>query len=358
MTAGCTVTALVGDRVYACGHPLFSLGTVSIPLSRAHVITTLNSAMASTKIVSTSGIIGTLIQDRTTAVVGRLGAGPATIPLDVDVVTPEQEKRFHFNVAEIRQLTPLLVAIATMNGISSNTAYTEGTTLKLDGTIQLQGHAPVQVENYFVPLDAPVPGGTQVALSVMNTFSQIYINPYEMPNVEHIELRVTSLPERRSAAIESAWSEKNEAAPGETLRVKVLLRPYRGEPFIQEIPVTIPIGATRGPMKLVVCDGDTLNRTSLMFGMGQQFSGLDELVAVLNRERHNDRLYAALMQPSPTLLVEDKELPNVPLSEINILSQRQYTGGARLLNESAAGEWSVPMNQVISGEHSLTITVK
>jgi hypothetical protein len=308
--------------------------------------------------MSTSGIIGTLIQDRTTAVVGRLGAGPATIPLDVDVVTPEQEKHFHFNVAEIRQLTPLLVAISTMNGISANTAYTEGTTLKLDGTIQLQGHAPVQVENYFVPLDAPVPGGTQVALSVMNTFSQIYINPYEMPNVEHIQLRVTSLPERRSAVIESAWSEKSEAAPGETLRVKVLLRPYRGEPFIQEIPVTIPLGATRGPMQLVVCDGDTLNRTSLMFGLGSQLSGLDELVAVLNHEHHNDRLYAALMQASPTLLVEDKELPNVPLSEINILSQRQYTGGARLLNESAVGEWSVPMNQVISGEHSLTVTVK
>jgi hypothetical protein len=358
MTAGCTVTALVGDRVYACGHPLFSLGDVTIPLSRGHVITTLNSAMASTKIMSTSGLIGTLIEDRTTAVVGRLGAAPTTIPLDVDVITPQQERHFHFNVAQIRQLTPLLVALATMNGISANTAYTEGTTLQLHGTITLAGHAPIEIENYFVPLDAPVPGGTQVAMSVMNTFSQIYINPYEMPKVEHIELRVTSQPERHSAVIESAWSEKSEAAPGETIRVKVLLRPYRGEPFIQEIPVTIPAQAARGPMELVVCDGDTLNRTTLMLGLGAPLSGLDELVTVLNRERHNDRLYAALLQPTPTLLVEDKELPNVPLSEINILSQRQYTGGARLLNESAAGEWSVPMNQVISGQHSLTITVK
>jgi len=166
------------------------------------------------------------------------------------------------------------------------------------------------------------------------------------------------VPERRSASIESAWSEKSEVEPGETIRVKVLLRPYRGEPFIQEVPVTIPPQASRGPLQLLVCDAETLNRTTQAFGISSQLSGLDELVALLNRERHNDRLYAALLQASPTLLVEDKELPNVPLSQINVLDQRRNPGGARLLWQSSAGEWSVPMNQVITGQRTLTITVK
>ncbi|MFZ0738013.1 MAG: hypothetical protein WBL70_14975 [Candidatus Acidiferrales bacterium] len=358
LAAGCTVTAIVGDRVYACGHPLFGLGNVSLPLTRAHVITTLNSEMASTKIMSTGGVIGTLTEDRTTAVMGQLGAGPRTIPMDVTVVTSQEEEHFSFNVAEIRQLTPLLVAVATVNGISGTPAYTEGTTLQLDGTIDLKGHTPVKIENLFVPADSPMPGGVQVAFSVLSTFSQIFLNPYELPQVDRISLRVTTMPERRSATIESAWSEKSEAEPGETLRVKVLLRPYRGAPFIQEIPITIPPQAGRGPLQLLVCDAETLNRTTQTFGASSQLAGLDELVAVLNRERHNDRLYAALLQPSPTLLVEDKELPNVPLSEINILDERRNPGGAHLLYESAAGEWSVPMNQLISGQRSLTITVK
>jgi len=79
---------------------------------------------------------------------------------------------------------------------------------------------------------------------------------------------------------------------------------------------------------------------------------------MLNRERHNDRLYAALLQATPTLLVEDKELPNVPLSQINVLDQRRNPGGARLLWQSLAGEWSVPMDQVITGQHAITISVK
>ncbi|MGC1684606.1 MAG: hypothetical protein WA734_03200 [Candidatus Acidiferrales bacterium] len=358
LDAGCTVTAIVGDRVFACGHPLFSFGDVSIPLTRGHVVMTLNSSMASTKIMSSGSVIGTLTEDRTTAVMGRLGAGPRMIPMDVAIVTPQEEKRFHFEVAELRQLTPLLVAVSALNGISGNTAYTEGTTLQLSGAIDVRGHGSVKLEDFFAPQDSGAPSGLQIAFAVLRTFSEIYTNPYEPPKIDKISLRVTSLPEHRSATIESAWSEKSEVEPGETIGVKVLLRPYRGSPFIQEIPITIPLQSARGPMELLVSDGETLNRMTQPFGAPSQLAGLDELVAMMNRERHNDRLYAALMQPTPTLLVEDKELPNVPLSEINIMDQRRNPGAARLLNQSAAGEWSVPMNQVIAGQRALTITVK
>ncbi len=358
LAAGCTVTAIVGDTVYACGHPLFSFGDVSISLTRAHVVTTLNSSMASTKIISTGGVIGTLTEDRTTAVAGRLGAGPPMIPMDVSISTPQEEKQFHFQVAEIRQLTPLLVAVSALNGISGNTAYTEGTTLQLSGEIDLKDHGTVQLEDLYAPQDSGSPGGLQIAFAVLRTFGEIYTNPYEPPRVEKVSIRVTSMPERRSASIESAWSEKNEVEPGETVGVKVLLRPYRGSPFIQEIPITIPPQSARGPMQLLVSDGDTLNRMTQAFRVPSQLAGLDELVALLNRERHNDRLYAALLQPTPTLLVEDKELPNVPLSEINILDQHRNPGSARLLGQSTAGEWSVPMNRVIAGQRVLTITVK
>jgi hypothetical protein len=82
------------------------------------------------------------------------------------------------------------------------------------------------------------------------------------------------------------------------------------------------------------------------------------MIQLINRERHNDRLYATLLQPTPTVLVEDKEMPNIPASAINVLNQRQNPGGARLLWQSTAGEWSVQMHQVIAGQDMLTITVK
>jgi hypothetical protein len=360
ISPGCTVTTVVGDRILACGHPIFGLGSIAMPLTRGHVLTTLSSSLASTKIMSDGGTIGTLTQDRLTAVMGKLGAGPPMIPVEVELLTPVAKKDFRFEVIESPQLTPLLVALATFNGIVANPAYGEGFTLRLDGTIALKNHTPVRLENLFAPVDAPMATGIGIAVSVQGAFARIYSNPYELPQVEKINLRVTALSKRRLAMIESAWIEKSEVRPGETVAVKVLLRPYRGAPFIQEIPITIPPQSARGTLQLVVSDAETLNRTvqSLAITSQAQLSGLEELIKLINRERQNDRLYATLFQPTPTLLIEDKEMPNAPVSEINVLDQRQNPGGARLLHQSKAGEWSVEMHQVIAGEHTLTITVK
>ena len=360
ITPGCTVTTVDHGKILACGHPIFSFGNVSMPLARAHVLTTLASAMASTKIITTGGTIGTLTQDRVTAIGGRLGDGPPMIPVDVTLLVGDAQKQFHFEVIESPQLTPLLVALATYNGIVGNAAYGEGSTLQLDGEIAIKGHTTVELKDLFAPTDVPVPGGFFVATDVQAIFSQIYSNPYEIPHVAGIHLRVTALPERRAATIDDVWVEANEVRPGETVNVKVQLRPYRGAAFVQEFPITIPMQAARGPLQLVISDAETVNRTvqSLAASSQGQLPGLEELIKLLNREHQNDRLYATLLQPTPTLMVEDKIMPNAPASAINVLDQRQTPGGARLLYQSTAGEWSVEMHQVISGERAVTITVK
>jgi hypothetical protein len=360
ISPGCTVTTVDHGKILACGHPIFSFGNVSMPLARAHVVTTLASAMNSTKIISTGGTIGTLTQDRVTAIGGRLGEGPPMIPVDVTLVTGAEQRQFHFEVIESPQLTPLLVALAAYNGIIGNTAYGEGSTLQLDGEIAIKGHTTVTLKDLFPPTDNPVPGGFFVATDVQSTFAQIYSNPYEIPHITAIQLRVTALPERRAATIDDAWVEANEVRPGQTVNVKVQLRPYRGAAFVQEFPITIPVQAARGTLQLVVSDAETVNRTvqSLAAGSQGQLPGLEELLKLMNRVHQNDRLYATLLQPTPTLMVEDKVMPNAPASAINVLDQRQSPGGARLLYQSTAGEWSVEMHQVISGERTLTITVK
>lgn len=360
IASGCTVTAIVANQIFACGHPIFGFGSVAFPISRAHVILTLASAMASTKIMSTGGVIGTLTQDRRTAIMGTLGAGPPMIPMEIDLATPAGTQNFHLQVVENRQLTPILVAIAALNTITGTPAYSEGSTLQLSGSLQIKDHTPVKMDDLFSPTDVPTPSGMMVALAVEGAFSRIYSNPYESPDIEGIHLHVTTLAERRWARIENAWVGKSEVRPGEMLDVKVLLRPYRGAPVLREIPVRIPEEATRGKLQLVVSDADWVNRNLEMVTETSdgQLPGLEELIRLVNRTRQNDRLYATLLQPTPTLLVEDKELPNAPVSEINILNQRQNPGDTRLLGQSTAGEWSVEMHQVISGEHALTITVK
>ena len=236
-------------------------------------------------------------------------------------------------------------------------------TLHLSGEIRLKGHAPVQIENTYAPGDFLGGDGLPIALSVQSIFNRLFTNTYEIPSIESIALKVESVPGRQSFTIESAWLEKGEAAPGETLRVRVLLHPYRGESHIEETSVRVPDQIARGTMlRVLVTDGDLLNRASRGFqfsggGSGGP-SGLDQLITLLNRERRNDRLYVGLFMPSPTILWDDKELPNAPLSQINVIDGRPAPGTVQVLRESLASESSVQLSGPVSGVVSLNLQIR
>jgi SpoIVB peptidase S55 len=364
--SACTVTAVRADRVYLCGHPFLSFGDIQIPMARSRVVTTLSSELASTKIVTVGGSIGTITGDHLTAVTGKLGPPPAMIPMDLTLQVsgagPAKQKTLHFEIVNLPKLTPLLVAITTFSGITQNSLYGEGTTLHLSGEIRLQGHTPVQIENTFAPGDSLSPDSLPIALAMQSVFGRLFVNTFEPAKVDRIALRVESVPGRKSFTIESAWLEKGEAAPGETLRVRVLLRPYRGAARVEETTVRVPEQVARGTtLRILVSDADLLNRASRGFafgGAGSGPNGLDQLIALLNRERRNDRLYVGLFVPAPTLLWDDKELPNIPLSQINVVDGRPTPGSVQVLRESLASEASVPLGGPVSGVISLNLQIR
>jgi len=111
----------------------------------------------------------------------------------------------------------------------------------------------------------------------------------------------------------------------------------------------------------MVSDADWMNRASRGFagGLGQgNPAGIDPLIALINRERRNDRLYVGLFVPSPTMLWDDKELPNVPLSQINAIDGRPAPGTVQILRESLASEANVAMSGPVTGIVSLNLPVR
>jgi SpoIVB peptidase S55 len=365
INSACTVTAVQGDRVFLCGHPFLNLGDIQMPMSRSTVVTTLSSSLASTKIVNMGGNIGTITSDHLTAVTGKLGAAPSMIPLELTFVSGTTRKKLHFEMVNHPKLTPLLVAMTTFNGLTQNSIYGEGTTLHLTGEIQLKGHVPVKLENTFAPSDSLMPDGMPIALVVQSVFGRLFTNNFELPDVEHVSLRVESLPGRNSYTIDSAWLEAGEASPGDNLKVRVLLRPYRGATRIEETTIHVPDQIARGTsLRVLVSDADWMNRASRGFNFGgfpggaSGPEGLDQLIALINRERRNDSLYVGVFVPAPTMVWDDKELPNVPLSQITVVDGRPSPGSVQILRESLASESSIVLGGPVSGLISLNLQIR
>jgi hypothetical protein len=83
------------------------------------------------------------------------------------------------------------------------------------------------------------------------------------------------------------------------------------------------------------------------------------MVSLLNQERGNNRLYVSVVQRRPTYYSEDKTLPALPLSVLNVLQSQKSAGRALTgIAESAEEELSIPFDQMVTGSFSLPIIVR
>ncbi len=158
IAASCTVTAITADRIYACGHPITGFGNVQYPLARGRAAES-SSDMDSTKIVTTGGTIGPLSRSAHRSD-GHARRGTKDDFHGHDARHAQQRERIPFSTgATIRKLYASAGGHRRLEtGSTSNTAYSDGTT-RLSGEIAFVGHSPVQIENMFAPVDAPVPDG-------------------------------------------------------------------------------------------------------------------------------------------------------------------------------------------------------
>ena len=141
--------------------------------------------------------------------------------------------------------------------------------------------------------------------------------------------------------------------------LKVFLRPYRGERLEREFKVKIPSGLPKGDHQILLCDADTMNRMQGAAGRANRFIDLQQTVSLINQERANNQLYVSLVEASPTVYYDDKILPNLPASMLNIMqagraATRPFVTSRETVQEQAA----IPFDYVISGSYFLTITVK
>ena len=358
IAATCTVTYLDASHLLACGHPLMQFGNVDLPMDKAEVLATLPSPANAFKIVNTTEQVGAFVQDRHNGILGVFNKQPHMIPVTLSIHGVTRPKQFHYEVLDNSKLTPLAMMATVFSALQGVNEYGEDTTYRLDGRIRVNGYPDVELRDMFAPGDGGQPTGVMVALSLGDRFSRIFDNSYEVPNIRGVDLSFDLVNDRRSARLESARTDVTEARPGDEVMVEAVLRPYRGERIVRRIPIRVPTSASKGTLRILVSDGDTLDRIrSSGIAMGRQLD-LGSIIAVLNKEHSNDRLYVSLLEADPEAMVQDKVMPTLPLSVMNIMDGMRGTQDMVVLGESSVNEASTPLDYQVSGAQIITLTVK
>jgi hypothetical protein len=361
IAATCTVTYVDPQRLLACGHPLLQFGEVDLPMTKATVLATLPSPLNAFKIVNTTETVGAFVQDRQNGIMGVPGRESKMIPVTVALHNGPgpATKEFHYEVLNNARLSPLAMMATVFNALHGTNEYGEDITYRMNGVLSVKGYPDVALRNMFAPQDNGQPAAALAAATIGDRFGRIYTNAFDVPDVQGVKLDFDLVRERRSARLEAARTDMTEARPGDQIMVETVIRPYRGERLVRQIAIRIPTSASKGTLRILVSDGDTLDRMHRGTPMMNHGLGLAPTIALLNKERANDRVYVSLLDSDPEAMVADKVMPTLPLSVMNVMENMRGTQDMVVLGESSVSEASTdPLDYVVSGAQMLTISIK
>lgn len=360
----CTVTYVDPKRLLACGHPITQYGPVDMPMTKAAVVATLPSPLNAFKIVNTTETVGAFTEDRASAIMGQFGTKARMIPVTVEVVSPAtpmtggaKDKTYHFEVLDNRQLTPSAMLVSVYQSLQGTNSAAAEMSYRVTGDMAVRGLPDVKMSG-IVAQNELNPAAINAALFVNDRFSRVYGNPLDQPVITGLKLKVEKIPERRTAAMESARLSTLEANPGDTIEAEATLRPYQSDSKVVHLKVRIPDDMTPGPVRVLVSDGATVDRLLGPTGAARRAEGLADAVDQMNHLHPNDRIYVTLLNREAQAVLEGQTLPGVPLSMANVLAPLKESQRMNLSGESVVEAASTDAGYAISGSQVLNLTIR
>ena len=348
-----TVTHVDGERVYGFGHPMFNLGPTQFPLTRAEVHVVLPSLLASSKLASFGETLGTIQQDRATAVAGRLGSGPRMIPMSITLNSDRTPSRtFNFTVVKDVTFTPLITYLTIANVLLGYERAAGPASFTVRGTASIAEYGDIAFEDIFT---GDQPAGAASAY-VAGPITFLLKNASKPVEFERLTLTIDATEQSRTARIERVWLDTDRPRAGRDATVKVLLRTNRGEELVKSIPLRIPVDAS-GTLQLLVADANRLTAEDRRLSRGAESQEVAQLIRTFNKARRSNRLYVRLSAQDEGAIVNGEPMRALPPSVLAVLESDRNSGTYSPLRSATRGEWEVPVELAVSGSRQLSITL-
>lgn len=354
----CTVTYRRGDSLYACGHRVFLMGPTEIPFAPARVLATVPSVAMSFKLDAPGPLMGTIRQDRFGAIYGSVGDKASLVPVHVHLdSTLNRKTDYNFEMIEEPFLSPLLLNLGLVSTLSATERMVGASTLEVKGSLGLAGGEAIEVEDV---VSADINTAAAAAGSVSVPLAYLLASGFPGLHLEGINLSIVSRNEKKLAVLDQVWSTKSEVHPGDHIEVAALLRAPSGETVVEKIPVVIPESVRDKALTLVVGSGPTLNALQSGFNpLTATPRDLHQLVRNLNRMRRNNRLYALLLAPQRSFILQGDEYPSPPPSLIEtFLADPAASSTVSFSGSSVIGDFETRSSPYsIRGQKTLVLRV-
>ena len=314
-----TVSRVEGTHLLAFGHPLMDLGAVDLPMASSEVVTILPSLMNSYKVANVGPVIGTISQDRLSAVYGELGRLPEMIPVTVTVPSRGATRTLHFSVVRQAQIAPMVAAAGLTQGIlgSNDAGLAEG--FRVRRRVTFPGGRAISADDLY----AGPQGFTAGVSGFVRDLADWLQNPFEKAFPSSVSFTVESLGHNPLAILDVVQLSRSTAAPGDTVQLTLTWRDYQEIRSTQIVNLPVDPAWAGKTLDVVVTTGAQLDELTGRPRrlLASQIRSFDEYLSALEDNRHTDGLYMAVVERAAVFLDQTRPTVDYPASLARIAHQ-------------------------------------
>jgi hypothetical protein len=345
-----TVTYVDGSNVLAFGHPLFGIGEVYLPMVDAQIHAFLPSLAQSFKMSSPLNEVGTLVQDRQSCIIGDLDSRSTMLPIDVRVSGPGGEpRRFHAEIARNRRLTPMLASLVVSNAIADAEPDVTDMVVTVTSKVGVKGHAPLELRDQIFSPE----GVSGRALSMsrgLRAMGELLFNPFEPIVLDRMDVDVRVEFRRDVAEIVAVSLPGQEVHAGDTVPLRVTLRPYAGAEYVETVPVVIPRTVAGEVIKLEAASG------SIVRPDVPQAESLRGYIDNMRKFYGGSSIVVTVQTTDAGASLRGRLIQGLPASAMDTLRPSNQT--KRADSYTVADRTVFPAKHLVTGKQELQVLVK
>ncbi len=307
-----TVSRVNGPHLLAFGHPLMRLGAVDLPMVSTEVVAILPSQLSSVKVANLGPVIGTISQDRLSAVYGEVGPIPPMIPVAVTFPEAGGRRTLRFAVARQPEVAPMITALGVAQGIlgSNDAGLAAGFRLRREVTFPT-GQTVSDDDLYAGPQGFAAGLGDFV-----RDLGEWLHNPFAKVFPTAVAFTVEPLERNPQAILDTVQLSRSSAAPGDTVQLTLGWRDYQGAGSVATVELAVPRSWADKDLEVVVANGPVLDELTgrPRSVPASQIRSFDEYLAALQGDRHTDGLYVAVIEKATVFLDQARPTIDYPAS--------------------------------------------
>ena len=325
-----TVTYREGNRILALGHPFLKKGKASFLLSAIYIYHSFPNIVMPFKLGSPLNLVGKVVQDREAGILAILNSYPPVIPLKIQVTEVNSGLSYQMGVQMLNDYDLLepLVSNITVQAIDNALDRIGAGTAQIDIEIKgkKEGQELFRKNMYYSSDDVAVQ-----AISEMPEIIDLIVNNYfEIVDLTAINIDIKIDNKKKIGRVEEVVLEDSSIKPGDHIKAKIKIRPFRGELIEKTLTIQIPSDTPPGEALLMVNGGGELdNQQEEFFNSSKgDCKSLEETFKDISDRPRGNQIIGEVILYSNELpheeninngdLTKEKEKENTLISKIEI----------------------------------------